>query len=68
MVMVPEDAYSSLINKQQQLLPPVATQLSNLDMELKETLNNSNMNVDKKYNRYYRTLSRYGNLQDRMVQ
>jgi len=65
MVMVPQDAYSSLISQQQQLMPPVAMQLSNLDSEMKSILNNPNLSVDEKYNRYYRTFGRYGHLQER---
>lgn len=64
MVMVPEDAYSNLIYKQQQLIPPVVTQLSNLDQDMKEILESPNLTVDEKYNRYYKTFSRYGQLQN----
>ena len=60
--MVPEDSYTSLIHKQHQLLPPVTTQMSNLDQELKYILDNPSLNVDEKYNRYYSTFSRYGKL------
>lgn len=66
--MVPEDAYSSLISQQQQLIPPPITQLSNLDMELKGILNNPGLSVDQKYDQYYRTFARYGNLQDQYKQ
>ena len=65
MVMVPEDAYSSLISQQQQLMPPVAMQLSNLDTELKSILNNPSLTVDEKYDRYYRTFNRYNQLHGR---
>ena len=61
--MVPEDAYSSMLSQQQQLMPPIAMQLSNLDTELKSILNNPSLNVDEKYNRYYRTFNRYSHLQ-----
>ena len=61
--MVPEDAYSSLLSQQQQLLPPVAMQLSSLDMELKSILNNPSLSVDEKHDRYYRTFNRYSQLQ-----
>lgn len=63
MVMVPEDAYTSLVGQQQQLMPPVAMQLSNLDNELKSILNNPSLGVDEKYNSYYRTFNRYSHLQ-----
>jgi hypothetical protein len=62
MVMVPEEAYSSLVGQQQQLIPPVAMQLSNLDNELKSILENPNLNVDNKYNQYYQIFKRYSNL------
>ena len=65
MVMVPEDAYSSLVNQQQQLMPPVAMQLSNLDTEMKSILNNPNLSTDQKYDRYFRTFNRYSQLQGR---
>jgi len=67
MVMVPEDAYSGLISQQQQLMPPVAMQLSNLDSELKSILTNPSLNVDQKYDQYYKTFNRYGSLQGRQL-
>jgi hypothetical protein len=65
MVMVPEEAYSSLVGQQQQLMPPIAMQLSNLDSELKSILTNPSLNVDEKYNQYYQIFKRYGHLHGR---
>ena len=67
MVMVPEDAYSSLVRQQQQLMPPMAMQMSNLDMELKSILNNPNLTVDEKHDSYYRTFNRYNQLHGRLL-
>lgn len=66
--MVPEDAYTSLLNQQQQLMPPAALQLSNLDQEMKSILTNPGLSVEEKYDRYNRTFNRYSHLQRPLFQ
>ena len=68
MLMVPEDAYTNLLNQQQQLMPPAAQQLSNLDSELKSILANPGLSVEEKYDRYNRTFGRYKHLQRPLFQ
>ena len=62
MVMVPQDAYSSLVSQQKQLYPPVIGQLSNLDQELQTILTNPNLSTDAKYHQYMNVFGRYQKL------
>ena len=62
MVMVPQDAYSSLVSQQKQLYPPVIGQLSNLDQELQSILANPNLSTDAKYHQYMNVFGRYQKL------
>ena len=62
MVMVPQDAYSSLVSQQKQLYPPVIGQLSNLDQELQSILANPSLSTDAKYHQYMNVFGRYQKL------
>ena len=62
MVMVPQDAYSSLISQQKQLYSPVVNQLANLDNDLQSIMSNPNMSADAKYHQYMNTFNRYQQL------
>ncbi len=62
MVMVPQDAYSSLMSQQKQLYSPVVNQLSNLDQELQSILTNPILSSDAKYYQYMNVFGRYQNL------
>ena len=63
MVMVPQDAYSSLMSQQKQLYSPLVTQLSNLDQELQSILTNPSIDSDGKYHQYMNVFKRYQSLQ-----
>ncbi len=62
MVMVPQDAYSSLISQQKQMYSPVVNQLSNLDQELQSIISNPNLPTDAKYHQYMNVFGRYQTL------
>ena len=63
MVMVPQDAYSSLISLQKQTYSPAINQMSNLDQDLQQILANPNLSTDAKYQQYASTFGRYQHLQ-----
>jgi len=57
MVLLPQDAYSSLLSHQQESRP-IVTQVTNLDQELQNVLN-SNFPADQKLIHYQQLLHRY---------
>jgi hypothetical protein len=64
MVMVPQDAYSSLMSQQKQMYSPVVNQLSNLDQELQSIMSNQNIPSDAKYHHYRQVFGRYQQLRN----
>ncbi len=64
MVMVPQDAYSSLLSQQKQMYSPVVNQLSNLDQELQSIMSNPNIPSDVKYHHYRQVFGRYQQLRN----
>ncbi len=68
MVMVPQDAYSSLMSQQKQLYSPVVNQLSNLDQELQAILTNPSLSADVKYHQYMNVFNRYQSLRHQQIQ
>lgn len=62
MVMIPQDAYTSMISQQKQLYPPIVNQMSSLDQELQSILSNPNLPTDEKYHQYMSTFGRYQQL------
>ena len=68
MVMVPQDAYSSLLSQQKQMYSPVVNQLSNLDQELQSIMSNPNIPSDVKYHHYRQGFGRYQQLRNQQFQ
>ena len=65
MILVPNDAYTSLLTqKQQQDMRPTTTQMSRLDEQMDSILKDPSLPTDVKFLRYQDTLRRYQNLQD----
>ena len=62
MVMIPQDAYSNLLSKQQEIGQPLQTQLSILDQEMKLILANPSLPADLKMLQYDQALRRYQHL------
>ena len=64
MVNIPYDKYNRLINAEQQIIPPVVNQLSDLDLELQAVLANPNIPSELKYHQYQSLFNRYQNLRN----
>ncbi len=59
MIVVPEDIYNNLISQQQQMVPPVISQLTNLDQQMQTVLSNPNIPADVKAADFNQLARRY---------
>ena len=65
MILVPEDKYHALASQQQQMIPPGIIQMSDLDKEMKDIINNSYIHPEQRLAQYQQTLRRYMVLRDK---
>jgi len=68
MVMVPHDAYSSLMAQQKQLYSPVVNQLANMDQDLQSIISNPGLSSDAKYHQYMQVFGRFQQLKNQQFQ
>jgi hypothetical protein len=67
MVMLPQDAYRSLLSQQHEQTQPVVNQLTSLDGQLQSILANPSLPADVKYHQYDQLLHRYRHLKQQQM-
>jgi hypothetical protein len=67
MVMLPQDAYRSLLSQHHEQIQPVVNQLTSLDSQLQSVLANPNLPSDVKYHQYDQLLHRYRHLKQQQM-